>query len=156
MVHSGISDLCQSLKREGYHITIETAATIPPAGIDCDLASLSPKLSNSTPRKGEISEAWRQRHEERRWRPDIIRQWLQNYPFQLKFVVESPGDLPEIQQQLESISPVEPHQVFLMPEGITPSQLKDKMGWLSELCRKFGYRLAPRLHIDLYGNKPGT
>src|SRR5688572_20004036 len=49
MVARGISELAQRLRDDGLHITIETAGTIAPDGIACDLASLSPKLSNSTP-----------------------------------------------------------------------------------------------------------
>src|SRR5215470_799343 len=46
----GIEELCRRLRDAGLHITIETAATIFKP-IACDLASLSPKLSNSTPRE---------------------------------------------------------------------------------------------------------
>jgi 7-carboxy-7-deazaguanine synthase len=46
MVAKEIHELANSLRQQGKHITIETAATIPPAGIACDLASLSPKPKN--------------------------------------------------------------------------------------------------------------
>ena len=49
MIAKDIHALAAALKDLAYHITIETAATIAPAGIACDLASLSPKLKNSTP-----------------------------------------------------------------------------------------------------------
>jgi 7-carboxy-7-deazaguanine synthase len=49
MVARGIHSLAEQLRALGKHITIETAGTIPPAGIACDLASISPKLANSTP-----------------------------------------------------------------------------------------------------------
>src|SRR5438309_1907432 len=49
MIAKGIYELAQTLRAADQHITIETAATIPPDGIACDLASLSPKLSNSAP-----------------------------------------------------------------------------------------------------------
>ena len=52
MVAKGIHELAAALRLEGKHITIETAGTVLPGGIACDLASLSPKLSNSTPRTG--------------------------------------------------------------------------------------------------------
>src|SRR3954467_3471660 len=42
MIAKGIRELAAELKRLNYHITIETAATIAPEGIACDLASLSP------------------------------------------------------------------------------------------------------------------
>ena len=55
MSASEIPALAGALHAAGRHITIETAGTIPPSGIACDLASLSPKLSNSTPAEGAIS-----------------------------------------------------------------------------------------------------
>ena len=45
--------LAAAVKASGRHLTIETAATIEPAGIACDLASLSPKLLNSAPDASE-------------------------------------------------------------------------------------------------------
>src|SRR5882724_8899363 len=49
MVARGIHDLARQFRAAGKHITIETAGTVAPEGIACDLASLSPKLRNSTP-----------------------------------------------------------------------------------------------------------
>src|SRR3954470_17763292 len=49
MVAKDIRVLAAEIKKLGHHITIETAATIAPDGIACDLASLSPKLLNSAP-----------------------------------------------------------------------------------------------------------
>ena len=61
MIAPGIRELAAEFRRLSYHITIETAATIAPAGIACDLASLSPKLRNSTP-DARLDEAWRRKH----------------------------------------------------------------------------------------------
>ena len=49
MVARGIHDLAAALRRAGCHLTVETAGTVGPAGIACDLASLSPKLAHSAP-----------------------------------------------------------------------------------------------------------
>src|SRR5947209_7549513 len=49
MIAKEIRELASAVKATGRHITIETAATVPPDGIACDLASLSPKLLNSAP-----------------------------------------------------------------------------------------------------------
>src|SRR5579871_2698913 len=43
-----VEDLCRVLTQDGYHLTVETAATVFKP-LKCDLASLSPKLANSTP-----------------------------------------------------------------------------------------------------------
>src|SRR5207249_10915638 len=53
MIAKQIHELARRLHELGKHITIETAGTIAPCGIACDLASLSPKLGRSTPRAGE-------------------------------------------------------------------------------------------------------
>ena len=81
MVAKGIHELMAALRQEGYHLTIETAATVSPGGIECDLASLSPKLSNSSPDPGEVGDGWAEKHEELRLQPDIIREWINHYPF---------------------------------------------------------------------------
>lgn len=62
MIAKDIRILADELKKHGYHITIETAATVAPGGIACDLASLSPKLLNSAP-DARLSTAWRKKHE---------------------------------------------------------------------------------------------
>lgn len=65
MIARGIHELAAALRADGLHITIETAGTIPPSDIACDLASLSPKLSNSTPNATAIESSWVDRHEKR-------------------------------------------------------------------------------------------
>src|SRR5258706_11439773 len=48
MIMPEIGALCDALKARGHHITMETAATVYKE-LKLDLASLSPKLANSTP-----------------------------------------------------------------------------------------------------------
>jgi 7-carboxy-7-deazaguanine synthase len=43
-----------------------------------------------------------------------------------------------------------------MPLGTTQDELAERGAWLAELCKSYGYRFTPRLHIDLYGNRRGT
>src|SRR5690606_23943269 len=94
MIAAGIRELAAALHEDGRHITIETAATVPPAGIPCSLASLSPKLAHSTPLPGEADDAWIRRHEADRLRPDVLREWIDHCAdWQLKFVVARDGDL---------------------------------------------------------------
>ena len=156
MVAKEIRDLAAALKKLGYHITIETAATIAPEGIACDLASLSPKLKNSGP-DDRLPAAWREKHEALRWRPEAVKAWLAGYNFQLTFVVAQEADVDEIEGMLTQLGREIPRaKVLLMPEGTTVEALRAKAGWLGELCKARGYRYAPRLHIELYGNKRGT
>ena len=156
MIAPGIHELARQLQTFGYHITIETAATVPPDGIACNLASLSPKLAHSAP-DARLDEAWRTKHEELRWQPAVVAAWIAAGAYQLKFVVGSERDLGESESMLaETGCTVPPCKILLMPEGVTVKALKEKSGWLGELCKARGYRYAPRLHIELYGNKRGT
>jgi 7-carboxy-7-deazaguanine synthase len=153
MIAKGIRDLAGQLKQLPKHITIETAATIAPEGIPCDLASLSPKLSNSTP----DSNGWRERHEERRLQPDVVRAWIENYNYQLKFVVSSARDLTEIGELISAIGcEIRPAKVLLMPEGTDVQTIQSRSEMLVDVCKQFGYRYCNRLHLELFGNKRGT
>ena len=156
MIAKGIHELAARLKSAGKHITIETAATVPPAGIACDLASLSPKLSNSTP-DGDSANGWKERHERTRLQPEVIAQWIEGYDFQLKFVVQSQNDLQEIEDLLALINrPIPRSKVLLMPEGTDVTTIRGRDDTLIELCKHYGYRYCNRLHIDLFGNTRGT
>ena len=156
MIAKDIHMLAGEIKTLGHHITIETAATIAPDGIACDLASLSPKLLNSAP-DGRLSAAWRKKHEATRWQPDVVRAWVDQYHYQFKFVVAQPGDVEEIESMLTSLGREIPrHRVLLMPEGTSLEAMRARAGWLGEVCKARGYRYAHRLHIELYGNQRGT
>ena len=156
MMAKDIHALATELKRLDYHITIETAATIAPTGIACDLASLSPKLKNSSPDE-RLDDTWRRKHENLRWQPEVVRAWLDRGGYQLKFVVAQETDLIEIETLLASLGREIPRaKVLLMPEGTTVEVLRARAVWLAELCKVRGYRYAPRLHVELYGNKRGT
>jgi 7-carboxy-7-deazaguanine synthase len=148
--------LAETLKAQGKHITIETAGTIAPEGIACDLASISPKLSHSTPKTNQIEAAWVERHENLRLQPEILREWVTRYPFQLKFVVAGEQDLEEIDDLLAKLGEIAPENVFLMPEGTDAEKLHRSQHALVEICKRRGFRLCPRLHIDLFGNTKGT
>jgi 7-carboxy-7-deazaguanine synthase len=155
MIAPNLPELATALKKQKKHITIETAGTILPKSIPCDLASLSPKLSNSTP-PPERDPAWAKKHESTRLQPEVISEWIRNYPFQLKFVVSSELDLAEIKHLLSSLPPVPLHQILLMPEGIDSKTLASRSPWLVEICKREGFRFCPRLQIELFGHTRGT
>ncbi len=157
MVARGIHELAAALRALGKHITIETAGTVAPGGIACDLASISPKLADSTPAPGSIETSWIERHEKSRLRPEILREWLTAYPFQLKFVVSSEADLPEIHALLATTGhQISPSKILLMPEGTDPAMIDSRREMLVGLCLRHGHRLCDRLHIRLFGNTRGT
>ncbi|NCW27475.1 MAG: 7-carboxy-7-deazaguanine synthase QueE [Verrucomicrobia bacterium] len=155
MIARDLPALASALKKEGKHITIETAGTVAPKRIACDLASLSPKLSNSTP-SAEQDAAWSGKHEATRLNPEVIAEWIQNYPFQLKFVVSTENDLAEIKNLLSRLPPVPFERILLMPEGVETKTLAARSPWLVKVCKREGFRFCPRLQIELFGHTRGT
>ena len=156
MIAKDVRLLAAAIKAAGRHLTIETAATVAPEGIACDLASLSPKLLNSAP-DPVAHAAWRKKHEATRWQPAVVRQWIDHYPYQFKFVVARPEDVEELEHMLAALEREIPrHKVLLMPEATTLEKMRSRAAWLGDLCKVRGYRYAHRLHIELYGNRRGT
>jgi 7-carboxy-7-deazaguanine synthase len=155
MIAPDLPELATALKKQKKHITIETAGTILPNSIPCDLASISPKLYNSTP-SSEREPAWAKKHEVARLQPEVISEWIRKYPFQLKFVVSSENDLAEIKHLLSRLPPVPLPQILLMPEGIDVKTLAARSPWLVDICKREGFRFCPRLHIELFGHTRGT
>jgi 7-carboxy-7-deazaguanine synthase len=133
----------------GLHITIETAGTVFKP-VACDLMSISPKLSNSTPQG-----AWAAQHGRLRINREALEQLMARYDYQLKFVIEDPRDLEEVRPLVASLE-ANCGRVILMPEGIDRDVLRERGVWLAEICKAEGYRFSPRLHVDLYGNRRGV
>ena len=157
MIAKDIKEFVDLLKQSGKHITIETAGTIAPNGIQCDLASISPKLSDSTPEKGEISEEWIDRHDSTRIDHDILNEWIDSYEFQLKFVVSRKEEINEVKCIIDKIeSDILPEKVLLMPEGTDSETIHSRYDMLVDLCKENGFRMCNRLHLDLFGNTRGT
>jgi 7-carboxy-7-deazaguanine synthase len=155
VIFPDIAELCQALKKQDYHVTLETAGTVyKPLAID--LASVSPKLANSTPHLRE-SGRFAAAHERMRLNVPVLQQFIDTSPdFQLKFVVEGEQDMAEIDALLHQLHGWEPADVLLMPEGTDPAILASRAGVLSDICKRTGFRYCPRLHIALYGNTRGT
>ena len=154
MLQREVSQLCKEIKSAGFHITIETAGTIFHQ-LDCDLMSISPKLSNSDPQQSRAGE-WLVKHQSKRNQPDVVKHLLENYEYQLKFVVDTPDDLDEIIEYLQQINPKDQSKVLLMPQGIAVEELTKTEQWLIPLCQQHGFTFCPRKHIEWYGNKRGT
>jgi 7-carboxy-7-deazaguanine synthase len=158
MMFPSLDRLAAAMQERGIHITIETAGTLF-RELPCDLMSISPKLSNSTPRAGDTRDptgSWRVLHEQRRINVPVLQQLIDRAPdFQLKFVISGPAEMTEIEELLGLLKGWRNHDVLLMPEGVTLPGSQTKQ-WLVAECLKRGYRYCPRLHIELFGNTRGT
>jgi 7-carboxy-7-deazaguanine synthase len=146
--------LCTALRERGYHITVETAGTVF-RPIDCDLASLSPKLSNSTPHDREGGR-FALRHEQIRLNPGVLRAFMERSDYQLKFVIDELSDLEEVEALLTELPGVDRDKVLLMPQGITREELAKRSIPVAEACKERGFRYCPRLHVELFGNRRAT
>ena len=151
MQSKGLTILCRRLRQNGKHITIETNGTLFEK-VEADLLSISPKLENSNP--SEFNHHFKQ-HQRNRINQLVLRQFLDYYSCQLKFVVETEKDLFEI-HQLEREMQIPASIIVLMPQGITNNQIQEKQNWIVETCKKYGYRYSPRLHVDIWGDTRGT
>lgn len=155
LIMPDVVELCDALKAAGCHLTMETAATVYKP-VKIDLASLSPKLSNSTPWEREGGR-FAAAHERQRINVPVIQQFIDSSPaFQLKFVASGDADINELQSLLARLRDWEPSDVLLMPEGTDQATLDARTDWLTDVCKRTGFRFCPRLHIALYGNTRGT
>ena len=154
MLHGELVPLCAELASLGKHITIETAGTLSLA-VACDLMSISPKLSNSTPSL-ERAGSWRERHELNRFAPEVIRSLTSAYAYQFKFVVESPQDCLEIEDYLASFPNIDRQRVLLMPEGTDLDNLNATKKWLQPYCEQHDLHFCPRMQITWFGYERAT
>ena len=150
MIAPQIGELTYGLTQ---HITIETAGTVD-VDVRCDLMSISPKLANSTP-SGREGARWAAQHERTRYQPEVLKRLIQLYPYQLKFVIAEADDLVEVHSIVDEIGAMK-NRVVLMPEGTDAAVLAERGRWLSEIAKRTGFRMSPRLHIDLWGNRRGV
>ncbi|AGB36768.1 7-carboxy-7-deazaguanine synthase QueE [Natronococcus occultus] len=163
LLHEESVALLETLDERGYHTTVETNGTIHREA-PIDLASISPKLESSTPTadrdpKGEGE--WAQRHEDARIDLEALSALVEDYAFQLKFVVTDADDMPEIRGLLADLrrvtsEPIHDEDVLLMPEGATRERLAETRERVAELAMEYGFRYTPRLHVDLWNDAPET
>jgi 7-carboxy-7-deazaguanine synthase len=154
MLFEPVERLAWKLAARGHTITVETAGTVF-RKLRCHLMSISPKLSTSTPTDDPV---WAARHEEARINLPVLKRLIEGYQVQLKFVVGSDQerDLAEIAALLARLPYVRPQNVMLMPEGTDAAALLERQRRLVDVCIANGWRLCPRLHVELFGNVRGT
>lgn len=159
LLFPGMLELSRRVRAAGHHVTFETAGTVAPEGLECDLVSISPKLSHATP----DDPVWGPRHDARRWQPAVVRRLMQ-HPWQLKLVVRAhdparlADDVREAAGMVEAlgVAKTERDRVLLMPECVDPARLSADYAALVPVCIEQGFTLGPRLHIAIFGHTPGT
>ena len=154
MLFAELIPLCAELRRTGRHVTVETAGTLY-LPVECDLMSISPKLSNSTPPPDRDS-PWRRRHELNRHVPEVIRRLVAEYDYQLKFVVDCLEDCEEVERYLEEFPEIDRARAMLMPQGTHAHELAEKAKWLGPYCAGHSLGFCPRRQIEWFGLQRGT
>jgi 7-carboxy-7-deazaguanine synthase len=154
MLFAELVPLAAALRKRGLHITVETAGTLY-LPIESDLMSISPKLASSTP-TAEQAGRWHERHEQSRHVPEVIRRLVRDYPYQIKFVVDSPRDCIEAEAWLAEFPEIDRSRVMLMPQGTDMGILNRHAEWLEPFCRERGFYFCPRKHIEWFGCVRGT
>lgn len=154
MLFAELIPLCAHLREIGRHITIETAGTLY-LPVECDLMSISPKFASSAP-PPKAESRWHRRHERERHRPEVIRQLLFEYEYQLKFVIDAPADLDEVHRYLAEFPQIDRGRVLLMPQGTDKDQLEARAEWLRPYCNEHGFVFCPRKQIEWFGLVRGT
>lgn len=138
--------ILRHLKSRGFFIEMETNGTIGPTTEileAVDSINVSPKIENSNVRR------------ELRKRPGALEKFVDSHKAWFKFVICRPEDIAEVEEYVKS-SKIPRQRVILMPEGTNKQVLAQRNKWLSEACKEHGFRLGPRLQIELWGKKRGT
>ena len=154
MLFAELIPLCAGLRDRGYHITIETAGTLY-LPVDCDLMSISPKFASSAPPLDD-NPTWYRRHQRTRHAPDVIRSLVDEYTYQIKFVIDTPADCEEVEHFLAGFPEIVRKEVLLMPQGQVAEQLDRVADWLQPYCESHELQYCPRKQIEWFGLVRGT
>lgn len=102
----------------------------------------SPKLSNSQMKKNI------------RVKPDVLRQLSELQTSWFKFVISSPEDWKEIEE--DYLPHINKSQIILMPCGQTQEELEQTRELTANLAIQHGVRFCDRLHITIWNKKTGV
>ena len=114
-------EFSEELKAKGHVITFETAGTVT-QNVQADLISLSPKLRNSIPE----DPIWKDLHDKRRTNEKAIRFLTDQYDYQIKFVIDVPEDIQEVNEYLDHFLFLDRSRVYLMAQAITLEMIEEK------------------------------
>jgi len=138
--------LLSYLKKENFHIEIETNGTIipnPEVSASVDHWSVSPKLQNS----GNLSFS--------REIPETYQFFTNTASCHFKYVIQDEDDFLEVQNNIQKYR-IARERIYLMPEAQNIERLLEKSKWLVEICKSHKYLFSTRLQILLWGNRRGV
>jgi 7-carboxy-7-deazaguanine synthase len=145
MINSHIALLCEEIKKLNRHITIETNGIKFIENLRCDLMSVSPKLSNAYENQADS---------EKFLKIDQLQKLINNYNYQLKFVIDKRQDLAEALQLLKKLKNIDTAKVLLMPQAKNIAEYLSKCPLVAELCKESNFTFCPRLQLEFGEIKP--
>ena len=154
MLMAELIPLSARLKKAGRHVTIETAGTLY-LPVECDLISISPKFDSSAPSRQEHAK-WHERHQRTRDALQVVQRLIREYPYQIKFVIDSTADCEEAERYLDRMPEIDRDRAMLMPQGVCVERLEETARWLKPYCDRSGLRYCPRWQIEWFGLQRGT
>lgn len=140
----GLAKLLKQLRRDHWHIEIETNGAVMPQKYftdHLDQINCSPKLSNS----GDP--------EHKRIKPDVLERFSAMDKTNFKFVISSEQDMVEVDYLVKRFGMKD---VYLMPEGRTREELEKTSTMTRELALSRGWNFSARKHIEMFGNQRGV
>lgn len=129
-----------------YAVEIETNGTlVPPHALDLviDQYTVSAKLENSG-----VESALRLRQ-------DALAFFAASPKSVFKFVVAGAADVQQV-SALVAAHGIDPDRVYLMPQASNAARLGELGPDVARACLEGGYRFSDRLHIHLFGSRPGV
>ncbi|MFA6176201.1 MAG: 7-carboxy-7-deazaguanine synthase QueE [Phycisphaerae bacterium] len=131
--------LCEEIKKLERHITIETNGIKFIENLRCDLMSVSPKLSNAYENPAD---------REKFLKIDSLQKLIDNYNYQLKFVIDKREDIIEVRQLLKKLKNIDIAKVLLMPQAKNIAEYLNKCPLIAELCKENNFTFCPRLQLE--------
>ncbi len=129
-----------------YSVEMETNGTLaPPPELDAviDQYTVSAKLENSGVERSL------------RLRQEALRFFARSPKSVFKFVVGGAADVAQV-SALVAEHELDPDRVYLMPQASSAARLGELAPEVAQVCLANGYRFSDRLHIHLFGNRPGV
>lgn len=135
-----IANLLQQIP--DWDVEIETAGTISPLTELQERVqfNVSPKLANS----GNLKAA--------RYKPQVLRTLNRLSLTSFKFVVQDPKDFEEIDEIVKDAA-LDQSKIIIMPEGSIQEDIRKHGLMVVDEVKARDWRLIPRLHIILWGNR---
>jgi 7-carboxy-7-deazaguanine synthase len=126
-------------------VTVETNGTLPVEWPANWFISVSPKLKSAGNIAVNLNEY-----------AQTVSDIVSSNDFQLKFVIENQVCVDEMLEFLNYFNTDINSNVYLMPEGITTSEIDNRLEFVADTALKHGFNVTDRLHLRIWGNARGT